>query len=567
MKAMCARGSGRGLPIVLAGSLGLWACGDDGSEPGSGDDTAGSDNGGFDTETPPGGTAADDSGGTGPGGGTEGSDGGSPPPMGALAGDIFIDEVEVNQGVGITIATGGAVAPTTDRVAPVIGGRAALVRASYTLGPDFDPRPIVGRLWLRDGETNEVYTDERMVTGLPDWSTIDGSFSWRVAPEHITGPTEFRVQWLETDPDTTPTGDTSGAQLPADGFAPLDAWGDRMVLDLMVVPFTCTNVPDLDLNANDLADFEAFIFNTYPVQQLRMTVRDSVHSNSCDEFEAAEQILPDLRAADGAAPGVYYGGLMPGNGGGYSIAVQGGDQMAYRRTFASHTWRDFGLTFDLFAHELGHNHGREHSFEDPSFPGDSSGGCGAIDTYGWGPRSALMPSSGWGNDLDLGLSWFDPNDTLLWPTDGSCAGLPEGNRWNFNDIMSYQYPFWVSAHTYAAAANRVALISTWDGADVAPPAVPIMTLVLGPEGSVHRFATTGADVPPPADAASWALCRDDEGSIRIPVRHSTSRSERPTAEGLRSEHFQRYELRVPSGVDPATCVLEDGEAAIRFVAP
>lgn len=552
----------------------LFACGDDGGsattdpwQPTEGALPSGSPTDGneSDTDTPPGGTAGDDDDDATDDGLDSSDDGSEPPPTGVLAGDIAIDTVEVNQGVGIEIARTGEILPTNSRVAPVIGGRPALVRASYQLAPSFTPRQIVGRLWLVNGpEAHDVYTEQRMVSGGPDWGDIDGTFHWFVAPEDLTADTEFRVQFLEVDEMGEPSGDTSGSELPAGAFAPLDAWGDRMVLEVMLVPMSCSGWPELDLSAQNIADFEAFLFNTYPVQELELTVHEPVFSNSCDAFYAAEDELPALRQSEGADPWVYYGGILPGNGGGYSIAIQGSDQMDYRRTFANHTWRDYGLTFDLFAHELGHNHGRDHTFEDGSYPGNNGGSCGSISTYGWGPRSGLMPSSSFSNDKDIGISWFDPHDTLLWPTDSSCGGLPEGNRWNFNDMMSYQYPYWVSAYTYAAAADRVRLISSWSNGN-APEGEPGHTrrLVLGPEGDVHRFDHPG--VITVEEPETWAICDGPEGELRVPVRHGSALRELRGDEGeLRSFTYETYELPVPAGFDPSSCRLE-GQSTL-FVA-
>ncbi len=267
--------------------------------------------------------------------------------------------------------------------------------------------------------------------------------------------------------------------------------------------------------------------------------------------------------------------------------------MDYRRTFASHTWRDAGLTFDLYAHELGHNHGREHTFEDPSFPGSTVDNCGTTSGFGWGPRSALMPSSGWSNDLDLGLAWFDPHETLLQPTGDPCAGAPEGNRWNFNDFMSYQYPYWVSAYTYAAAAERVRLISSWsvDAAAPAPADVETLRLVFSPEGEVRRLRyphPAGApssvaeghralNAPTPtadnrAEARTTeahdalALCSSDAGPVLLPVLHRPGLLERPSADGsMQSSVYDAYEVRIGPGIDPTTCTLEDGERSIPFL--
>ena len=486
---------------------------------------------------------------------TGGDDG--PPPEGTLAAGIIVEDVEINQGVGVAVAAAGEVVAADERIAPIVAGRPALVRASYSLEPGFESRNIVGRLWLRDAQDNHaVYVDERVVTEGPDWTTLDGTFHWVVEPDDLTGDTEFRVQLLEPDMDE-PNTDAAGAQVPATGFAPLEAWGDPMRIELVVVPFQCSGVPDLDLDPSALDDFEAYLFNTYAVQTLEMTLHDPVSSSSCSEFDAAEFDLPALRDSEGAQPWVYYGGLLPGGGGGYAVSIDGGEQMDHRRTFASHDWRDFGLTFDLFAHELAHSHGRAHSFEDPSYPGDASGGCGGIDTWGWGARSSFMPSSAFSNDVELGLEWFDPHAQLLPPTSGSCTGMPEGNRWNFNDITSYEYPFWVSAYTYARSADRIRLLSSWSEAAVVAPPGKTYRVVVGPEGKIHHTVRDGAR--PVVAPTAWAQC----GEQRLPVRVGHAVHDLPTRGRVETHTYVTYELPLAEGVQAQDCELETDSISFR----
>ena len=333
------------------------------------------------------------------------------------AGGIRITNVELNQGVGLLVGVDGAPQGADQRVAPIIAGRDALVRIDYALEADFAPRDLEARVHIGD----ETYVDIRPIAGPSDWTTLDGTFTAFIDAGDLGAGATLEVELVEPDGAAT-VGADAGARFPADGPMSLDAWADRMVLDIMLVPMTCDGFEPLELTEEKLANFEAFLFNTYPVQTLNLTVHEPVRSATCSEFYAAEYDLPALREADGADPWVYYGGLLPGDGGGYSIAVQGGDQVDYRRTFANHVWRDEGLTADLFAHELGHNHGRDHAFEDPSFPTETGDWCGPRPNFGWGPRSAAMPTSGYSNDVGLGLSWFDPRDNLLAPTDASCDG-------------------------------------------------------------------------------------------------------------------------------------------------
>lgn len=475
-----------------------------------------------------------------------------------LAAGVEITSVEVNQGVGIAVVAGGAPLAPDQFVAPVIGGRPALIRAGYALADGFAPRVIDAHLDLERVDSSvERHTISRTVDGPADMTTLDGTFAWHLDATAMGSVVGLRVS-LQEQPGAPPgEGVLPGARVPAEGFAELGTWHDRMVLDLMVVPFSCQGMGPVDVSGEDLADMEAYLFNTYPLQELTLTVHAPVESATCDEFEVAEFDLPDLRAADMAPPHVYYGGLLPGEGGGYSISVEGGDQMDYRRTFANHTWRYYGLTFDLFAHELGHNHGREHTFEDPDYPGENAGFCGTIDTWGHGLRPGMMPQCGYSNDQEIGIPWLDAHAMLVPPTNlDPCDGLPDANRGSYSDFMSYAYPYWISAYTYRAIAERVRLISAWDQG--APPTSggTILRALVSPEGELRWTRSRGALSV--RSSAGEARCVGPDGAlVRLPVRRGAAIHDQALAQGrLRAWRYTTLEVPLPEGVDPARCEIE-----------
>ncbi len=553
------------LPSLLA--LAAAACGDEASE--DLDESAGATDTADasttsrpgETDDPPSSTTqdpADSSSGAGDETDPSSSGDAPPPEPGVLAVDISLRDVEINQGVGITLASAAVLRAEADREAPVISGRGALVRASYEVAPGFVPRDLVGRLWLNHGGVEDVvYADERFVDGPSSWSTLDGAFRFFVDPADIRADTQFRVEVLEPDGAPEPPTPASDARIPqGEDFAPLGAWGDTMVIDLMLVPFSCPGYGQVEISDEDLEDFESYLFNTFPIQELNLEVHDVVNSDNCSEVDAAEYILPAVREADGADPWVYYGGLMPGEGGGYSVAIEDSDQMDFRRTFANHTWRWYGLTFDLFAHELGHSHGVTHTFEDPAFPGTNDYPCGTRSTYGWGVVSGMMPKSGYSNDLELGITWIDPNAELIPPTDPVCDGLPNANEGSFNDMMSYAYPYWVSAYNYSLFADRVRLISSWRGADAQLAPGTTARLLVGPEGDLRSFTVSHALPVTRADA--WATCRFGDATVRRPVRSLKSARETPGTNGrVRSFEYTTYELPLAPGEDPADCALDE----------
>lgn len=481
-----------------------------------------------------------------------------PNPTGSLAGGIQIGDVIANQAIDTALVRDGQVVPDGSREAPLIAGRAMLVRADYELDADFTARTLIGRLSVESSDGTQVYDDVRLVNAPGEMNTLDGTFHWVVPSEDLPGDASFQIDLFEEEGVST-IGTLGRASVPEGGSAPLDAWGDPMVLDIVLVPFSCSGLGQVEVTPEDLADFEAYLFNTYPITELNLEVHDVVASSSCSEFDAAEYDLPALRESENASPWVYYGGLLPGDGGGYSIAIQDSDQMTFRRTFANHTWRWYGLTFDLFAHELGHNHGRDHSFEDPSFDGDNSGYCGSISGYGWGVTPGSMPKSGYSNDQELGLAWIDPNAELLPPTAAPCDGAPNANENVYNDMMSYAYPYWVSAYTYAALADRVRLISSWRGALAAPDSDrELVRFVVDTDGRVHESRRRGSVS---AERASlWATC----GAVSVPVAQGEAVHDRRDALGkFVEDRYATYTFEVPPGQAAIDCTVKTQAGTLR----
>jgi hypothetical protein len=380
------------------------------------------------------------------------------------AGGIRITSVIANQAVDCPLAVDRKALAPESRSVPLISNREMLIRIDYRLDQDFKPRNIEGILTLtQKNGTTHPYSNVRKVETQAAINLFGGTFQWLIEASHIQPGTSYDIVLYEDQEATSTQGDPAEARFPGEGEAALGVWSEPMVLDLVLVPFTCDNgTRKVDLSEKNLTEFKDYIYSNFPIHQLNLQVHKEMASATCSEFDAAEHDLPALRLAEKAPPYVYYGGLLPGGGAGYSVNIEGSDQKSFRRTFASHVWRNWGLSPDLWAHELGHNHGRPHSFEDPSYPVKNSDRCGLRREIGFGIRSTQISQTIYSNDRDIGLPWIDPSQQFLAPTRADpCYFGPSGNKGNFNDIMSYAYPFWVSAYTYKALAERIRLIASW----------------------------------------------------------------------------------------------------------
>jgi hypothetical protein len=470
----------RSIGTIACLFLAFAACGDGSEDRGGGFDSAGgADDGGDGGDgggDGDGGDGADDGGdegddggdGTGDDGADDGGDGSIP------AAGIRIDEVTINQGVEIPIVQGGVFLEESERVAPVIGNRPALVRAFWSLEDGFEPRELEAHLvFTYEDGTTKVMNDTRMVSGPPNPNSYNGGFTWGVLAEEFAGDAEIHVAIFETDGESN--GEPSGYRVPEEGEEQLRGVTRRMLLDVVVVP-TCNHAPLADWEQEI---FTAYLYNTYPVNEINITFHDPI-ANACDEYEAAYEVMPDLRWTEEAPPWRFYGGLVQGSCGG--VAPFGGGPWATQkdaqRTFGLCDWRYTFPTVDLFAHEMGHVHGRDHTFEDPSYPYET---CGGRDTVGFGLMPADMPSSSWGDESA-------PMQQIIPPSYAGCTAA------SWNDFMSYAYPYWVSDYTYLHIAEVIWQLSAWADEGASGPAPgPGVTLrgVVTPEGKVHVGATRG----------------------------------------------------------------------------
>jgi hypothetical protein len=475
------------------------------------------------------------------------------------AGGLHLTGIRANQGVDVILVKDRKVVAKASRAAPLISKRGVLIRVNYTMDVGFKKRAVDGLLELTQANgSTKVLTHTRTVSAAANIGAYNGTFRWFVDATKVQAGTKISVLLAEPDGVKQTSGDASEARLPASGQLALSAWGDRMVLDIVLVPYDCGgSYKPLDLSKTNIDDFKHYLFNTYPVQEINLTVHKTLTPSKCDEYEVAEKDLPALRTAEKAPAHVYYGGLLNGNGGGYSIYSGESHKKTFRRTFALHSWRDFGLTFDLFAHELGHNHARKHSFSDTNYPFKNDGKCGGRGNHGYGVVSSMFPHSGYGNDKAIGLPWINPHTRLLAPSDPKdCSGHTGGNKGNWNDFMSYTYPYWVSAYTYAGLAQRVKLISTWSTSSPLMPSPEGKTLraIIKPDGQVDWNHNVGASAV--GQPAGYALCYKGKRQVaRYDLRGGHSHRERFNSAGVLE--LQRYTvLELPvTGESGDRCVL------------
>lgn len=389
-------------------------------------------------------SSGDNAGGTGPGSGGTGpstsvTTGSTVPGDAVDATGVEITEIAFYQAVKSTVMTGGnAQTPQTNLVA----ARPAVVRVFVNpTGPSGGA--ITARLTLDGHPPIEV-----PVNGLV--KSTDGSYgstiNFDVPAEDMTSGTAYRVELLESP--STSSAPSPSAHFPATGSQPLPMKnGGRVKVTIIPVTYAAdgsNRVPDLGTSM--LNQYQSLLFAMYPTSVVEIAVGKSltwsqgVYADGTGWDNLLNKIS-DMRVQSSAAfDEFYFGAFNPANSinsfcGGGCVAGLGfvGDPGAeYSRAAIGLGYA--GVADGTAAHEIGHNHGRQHS--------PCGGASGPDPSYPYsGAKIGL-----WGLDLR--------NHKLYSPT-------------QYTDMMGYCDPVWISDFTYE---RILSFKNSMQGADVVFPA-------------------------------------------------------------------------------------------------
>ncbi len=361
-----------------------------------------------------------------------------------LAGGLSITEVAVLQAVQISVARDGV--PVTSRNAPVVANRTALVRVFVTPDASWSSAAITGELVMTtSGGEPALFSETETIAAASTPEDISSTFDFLVPADQITTDTTFSVRLVDPTAAPLATDAEHDARYPRDGSsAALGAQSDAGGIEIVLVPVQYDRdgsgrLPDT--SPAQLAVIETLLTSIYPLSQVTLTVRAPVPWNrrltwsGNFNFGSLNQLLIDLKAADGATSATYYYGMVrPADTysdycGGSCVAGQAfvvsNPESGGQRVGSGVGYTGERSAFTL-AHEVGHMHGRSHtpcgtSSSDSAYPHDG----GYIGVWGYDPRSG----------------------TLLPPDVTS-------------DLMGYCKDKWISDYTFAALFDRVLALST-----------------------------------------------------------------------------------------------------------
>jgi predicted small secreted protein len=352
------------------------------------------------------------------------------PPTGVPAQGVSITEIAVYQGVKADVMKNGA---TVTSKVPIVANRDALFRVFTKVDGTYDKSPVTGLLYL--GDSTMPIKVSRVASASTDGS-LNTTFNFDVPAASMAPGLQFRVELQQ--PPAHSSGMNTGATYPAMGSAPLNVQSTGKSLRIKIVPIKyggdgSGRLPDT--SPTQIQAYKDEFYKIYPIAAADITVRaafpwnSSVDPNGNGWGELLDAI-GNLRQQDGASPDLYYfGAFSPSQnegqycGGGCvaGLGMIGSPGDSYSRAAIG---LGFGgsISTETAVHEIGHNHGRQHS---------PCGGAQGVDPGYPYPNAAIGV---WGYDL-LTKQLQDPNQAT--------------------DLMGYCQPIWVSDYTYEAFFARV----------------------------------------------------------------------------------------------------------------
>jgi hypothetical protein len=447
--------------------------------PGSGGSsstsTGGSSTSGSGGNSGSGGTGTVGSGGTGTGSGGSGTT--PPPAQGPLAANVIISEVAINQAVNIPIMKNGQA--ISSRNAPVVAGRAALLRVYATPQSGFTARSILARLSVA-GQADQTAT--MTLSSASSDGTLGSTFNFTIPAAEMTTGMQFSVDLEEASGSSK--GTASGARWPTSGTSAMNAESTDGPLQIVVVP-TVMSGHAPDTSAARIQAVHDTLMSMYPASDIEITVHASVNypygsvSANGSGWSQALEWVSTLRGSNSRQ--FYYAMIAPGGSmtqycGGGCVAGLGSvpqpndarDRAAiglgYYPNSGNGTSQYYGGTPGItMAHEVGHTLGRNHS---PCAPPGSQ------------------------------LTGIDPN----YPYSGASIGVYGYNVTNnqlvppstYKDFMGYCSPGWISDYTYSGLFDRETYVNA-NGFIIASPdpeRAPglFRVAIIEPNGSMHWTA-------------------------------------------------------------------------------
>lgn len=360
--------------------------------------------------------------------------------------NLTLQEIAVYQSIKIPIMSAGSEVPAASRKNAIVVGRNTMFRIFVNVGSGWAARDLSARLTLTPagGGATRYYVKQSISESSTD-AKLASTFAINVPASALTGETRYSVQVVEC---SNTSGDAGKAQFPATGDTDLGLTTTGG-LKVKIIPI---KVGDLapDTSESSLGVYAKTMNAMYPITSVSFSVGDTLSTSAPFNWTSVLEQLRSKRAKDAPAADVYYFGLVKpaatfreycrnGCTAGIGYVVTN-TSMASGRAAIGLGYVDKASAYTM-AHEVGHNHGRQHapcvpaggsiSGVDPRYPTANAG----LGVWGWDPST---------------LTLFDPNKS---------SSTTDKTKYTNTDIMGYCNTQWISDYTYAALTTRVASVN------------------------------------------------------------------------------------------------------------
>ncbi|MEO6600824.1 MAG: reprolysin-like metallopeptidase [Polyangiaceae bacterium] len=345
---------------------------------------------------------------------------------------IALKSIDVYQSVKVPVMTAGAEVTTDKRTTDIVTGRPTMFRLSVALDSGFTARQLSARITVNNGATASQYFVKQAVSKDSVETEPASTFQVLVPAEQITVDTHYSAELVEC---ATGTGTAGSARYPKTGDAVLDA-RHTGGLKVTLIPLQANNnVPDTSETA--LTTYRQQMLAMYPIDAITFTVAPPLTVAYPVDWEATLDKMRAKRKTDNPAADVYYYGLLKpvasfntfcGNGCTTGIGYVGDANSGSYRAAMGVGYAD-RVSAQTMAHEIGHNHGRNHA---PCVP--NGGSISGVD-----PKYPFP-------DGKTGIIGYDARTKVLLSATGT-------------DLMGYCSNVWLSEYTYGGITDRVALVN------------------------------------------------------------------------------------------------------------
>ncbi len=411
-----------------------------------------------------------------------------------LAHNLTLQQISVYQTVEIPVMQDGAEVSTASRNADVVEGRSTMFRAFVATGTGWTARDLAARLTLTtmDGQSQSFYS-KKTISGTSTESDMSNTFDIFVPADAMAGTLSYSLSVVEC---STQSGSSGQARFPTDGTTDL---GVRTTggLKIKIIPIEVDNLTP-DTSDAALAGYEDEMTAMYPIDNISMTVGDTLTTTSPVDWSNMLDQIRAKRSSDRPAADIYYFGMVkPADtlrtycrsscttGIGYVVSSATGGSAAAGRAAVGIGFGD-KASYDTMAHEVGHYHGRNLS------PCSTARTITRVDPNYPYPNAQL---GSWGYDART--------QKLMDPT-------------KYTDIMGYCNNQWMSDYTYQGILTRVAAVNG-TSMEYTPPQALARWWILYVDEQGARWGIPYTDEVPALGAPETATIYDDTGAFLADV--------------------------------------------------